>query len=226
MSQSYKGLTIPSYADAADGPGAFSAFTDSGPIPRFADATARDAAIATPTNGQMCFLTGSNALQVRTGGAWVTVYVSGNLDLNGNRILNVGNPTADTDGFSWGYAKDTLVEAVYFSEPGTLSAKTGNFRWYAPWNCTIVDVVAQLGTAPTGASVIFDVNRNGGTNTIFATQGNRPTVAIGTNVAVSGAPEGTLTMTKDVSYLTVDIDQVGSGTAGSDAVVTVRVKRT
>ena len=33
----------------------------------FADATARDAAISSPTDGMMCFLTGSSALQYNDG---------------------------------------------------------------------------------------------------------------------------------------------------------------
>jgi len=40
-------------------------------IPVFADATARDAAITSPSEGQHCFLSGTDALQYYTGSAWI-----------------------------------------------------------------------------------------------------------------------------------------------------------
>lgn len=42
----------------------------------FVDATARDAAIETPTEGQYSYLTGSNLLTVYNGSAWVTAIPS------------------------------------------------------------------------------------------------------------------------------------------------------
>jgi len=41
-------------------------------IPVFADATARDAAITAPAEGQHCFLEDTDALQYYTGSAWVS----------------------------------------------------------------------------------------------------------------------------------------------------------
>jgi len=40
-------------------------------IPVFASATARDAAITSPSEGQHCFLKDTDALQYYTGSAWV-----------------------------------------------------------------------------------------------------------------------------------------------------------
>ena len=40
-------------------------------IPVFADATARDAAITSPSEGQHCFLSDTDAFQYYTGSAWV-----------------------------------------------------------------------------------------------------------------------------------------------------------
>lgn len=42
-------------------------------ISRFADATARDAAITSPTEGQFCYLTGTNALQFYDGSSWTAI---------------------------------------------------------------------------------------------------------------------------------------------------------
>jgi len=82
----------------------------------------------------------------------------------------------------------------------------------------ITEVYVYVKTAPVGASLIIDVNKNG--TTIFTTQANRPQVASGENSDTSGTPDITALAKND--KLTIDIDQVGSTTPGSDLVVLVR----
>jgi hypothetical protein len=60
------------------------------------------------------------------------------------------------------------------------------------------------------------VNKNG--STIFTTQANRPTIVSGALTSVS-VPDVTTWANGD--YLTVDIDQVGSTTPGTDLQVQV-----
>lgn len=67
-------------------------------------------------------------------------------------------------------------------------------------------------TAPTGASLIVDINKNG--TTIFTTQANRPEIAIGEHSDDSGTPNITALAAGD--RLSVDIDQVGSTIAGGN----------
>ena len=117
-----------------------------------------------------------------------------------------------------------LEEVVTFFKQGTLAVTTGTFRWYPPFSIDIVDVRAAVGTAPTGASILVDVNRNG--TSIFTSQGNRPTIAASSNFDVSGTPDGTTGLTGDADYVTVDIDQVGSTVEGSDLTVMIAYKRT
>lgn len=195
MTQEYKGFTIPAYADTADAPKAFQDFTDDGPIPRFADATARDAAIATPVAGQMCYLNSTSAVQVYSGSAWESPW-----------------PTLGD-----------ITDNVEFGEAGTLEVKAGTARWYAPANITITGVSASVGTAPAGADIQVDVNKNG--TTIFTTQSNRPIITAGTQFDASGTPDVTAMSGPNVDYLTVDIDQVGSSTPGSDLTVQIRWTR-
>ena len=107
--------------------------------------------------------------------------------------------------------------AVAFSANGTLAVSTGLARFYPPFAVTIVAVRASLGTAPTGASLIVDVNKNG--TTIFTTQANRPTVAASGFVSDEEVPDVTALTTSD--YLTVDVDQVGSTVAGAYLTVVV-----
>jgi hypothetical protein len=75
----------------------------------------------------------------------------------------------------------------------------------------------MLGTAPTGAAFIVDLNKNG--TTAFTTQGNRPTIAIGAFVSAIAFPDIDTLAPND--YLTIDTDQVGSTIAGSDLQVVV-----
>lgn len=108
---------------------------------------------------------------------------------------------------------------VDFAEIGTLTTKTGTLRWYPPFNITISDVTASVGTQPTDASILVDVNKNG--TTIFTTQSNRPTIASASNFDKSGAPD-TTALTGDTDYITVDIDQVGSTNPGADMIIQIR----
>jgi hypothetical protein len=109
---------------------------------------------------------------------------------------------------------------VTFSISGTLAVESKLHRWYPPFAITISDVLLSVGTAPTGAAILVDVHKSG--TTIFTTQGNRPTVAISGFVDTAAVPDVTAVATSE--YLTVDVDQVGSTVAGTDAVLTIRFR--
>lgn len=115
-----------------------------------------------------------------------------------------------------------LGRSLMFTRNGTLTAGVGTFMWTNDLGVpmTIRSVRASVGTAPTGASVIADVNVNG--TTIFGSPGNRPTITAssvtsgkGTAMSVVAVPDG--------ATVTVDIDQVGSILAGADLTVQVEV---
>ena len=110
--------------------------------------------------------------------------------------------------------KTTLVFAVV----GTLTTGTDKAPTIlAPCTLTIVKVKVVVKTAPTGAALIVDVNKNG--TTIFTTQGGRPSIAIGGTTDDSDTPD--VTALGETDKLTVDIDQVGSTIAGADLTVEV-----
>lgn len=110
-----------------------------------------------------------------------------------------------------------------FFKTGALTVTTGTQRLPIDGTYTIVGTRLMAGTAPTGASLIVDVNKNG--TTIYTTQGNRPTIADGANAGGPGsAPDVTALVAGD--YLTVDIDQIGSSVAGADLTVSVIVTKT
>lgn len=122
-----------------------------------------------------------------------------------------------------GLPVDASLENLVFSKSGVLAVGAGVSRIPIHGGTfTIVSVAIAVNTAPTGASLIVDVNKNG--TTIYGTQGNRPTIAASGFQDVAEASSVTSVTTGD--YLTVDIDQIGSTVAGADLVVSVRLQRT
>lgn len=112
------------------------------------------------------------------------------------------------------------LQTIFLKDPSTLTVAAAQDRVVMGSAGEIVDVRAVVGTAPTGAAAIHDVNKNG--TTVFSTQGNRPTIAIAATASGATVPDVKTFAAGDV--LTIDCDQIGSGTAGSDAVVAVTIK--
>ena len=113
-----------------------------------------------------------------------------------------------------GKIKTTLSFAV----TGTLTTGTDKAPTIvAPCALTITKVKLVVKTAPTGAAIIVDVNKNG--TTIFTTQANRPQIAAGETTGDSGTPD--VTSLAEGDKLTVDIDQIGSTIAGADLTVEI-----
>lgn len=110
-----------------------------------------------------------------------------------------------------------------FFKTGTLTVTTGTQRLPIDGTYTIVGTRLMVGTAPTGASLIVDVNKNG--TTIYTNQANRPTVAAGSNAGGPGAAPDVTTLAAG-DYLTIDVDQIGSTVAGADLTVSVIVSKT
>jgi len=114
-------------------------------------------------------------------------------------------------------------QTALFSRAGTLLVVTGSGVYPVTANGTIRSIRAAVGTASTGASIICDVNKNG--TTIFTTQANRPTIAAN-STSTSGAATPDITSVSAGDILSVDIDQVGSTTPGSDLTIVISIKET
>jgi hypothetical protein len=115
-----------------------------------------------------------------------------------------------------------ITKVLPYSYMGNVSTGPGNFRLYndtgATW--TITGVRASVGTAPTGAALIVDINKNG--TTIFTTQANRPTIAAAANTS-GNVTAIDITTVAAGEFLTVDIDQTGSTVTGADLTVQLEV---
>lgn len=149
-----------------------------------------------------------------------------------NPTLAVGEPGLETDTrrlkFGDGstvwtalpYATAPPAIVASFSIAGAQAVRAVPLRWYNPTGrtLTITKIQASAGTAPTGAALIVDVNKNG--TSIWATNtGNRAQVAASSNTGTQTSFD--TTSVADGDYLTVDVDQVGSSVAGADLVVEV-----
>jgi len=89
------------------------------------------------------------------------------------------------------------------------------------FNATIVATYARAKTGPGGADLVFDINKNG--TSIWANrQGNRLKIASGSNSGSQVLFDTTLLNKNDT--LSIDIDQVGSSTAGKDVTVKLTIQ--
>jgi len=99
-------------------------------------------------------------------------------------------------------------------QDGTLTVTTGTARWYAPRAVKIIGMKAHVSTAPAGSAVNIRVNKNGSSlRTLVINAGS-------TSANLGGIAD-------DLSagdYLTVDVTQVGSSTAGSDLALIIRYR--
>jgi hypothetical protein len=84
---------------------------------------------------------------------------------------------------------------------------------------TLTKWYLNVKTAPTGASLIIDINKNG-TSIWNTNQPNRAVITAG-NTSGSGTSFDTTSLAEG-DILTVDVDQVGSTVSGSDITLTLR----
>jgi hypothetical protein len=126
--------------------------------------------------------------------------------------------SAQTTGLRWGTAGGPRT--LLFKIAGTLVTGVGATRLYndtgSSW--TVTAIRASVETAPSGGSVVVDVNKNG--VTLFTTQANRPTVTTGllTSGKVTNAD---VTSVADGDYLSVDVDTITAPAANLTVSVVV-----
>lgn len=108
-----------------------------------------------------------------------------------------------------------------FTSSGNLAVGSGGMRLYndSGRTLTISSTRGSVGTAPSGASILIDINING--STIWTTQSNRITIVAGSFTDQGGTPN--ITTLSNGQYLTFDIDQVGSTVSGANLTVAIWV---
>lgn len=140
------------------------------------------------------------------------------------KLLTVDGATSNLDADLLDGQQGTYYteEVVTFTRTANAAVSSGQARFRFPFAATIQGISAAIATAPTGANLIIDINKNG--STIFTNQANRPTIVAGTNEDAE-VTNMDITSMAIGDYLTVDIDQIGSTVPGADLTVMIRYRR-
>jgi hypothetical protein len=116
------------------------------------------------------------------------------------------------------------IENITFTMPGTLTVEVGAARIYAEGQYLIASIRASVGGAPAGASVVVDLKVNGTSILNFTGSDHRLVIPAGAFTSGRGDISA-VPLLKDGDYLTVDVNQVGTTTPGSDLIVNIRIAR-
>lgn len=115
---------------------------------------------------------------------------------------------------------NVLRPSFGFGIVGGLATGTNQtLAWIVPQNMTIIKAYAYVKTAPTGASILVDLNVNG-TSIWNTTQANR--LAIAATAQTGSQTSFDTTSLSEGDILTLDIDQVGSTVTGSDITIILK----
>ena len=142
--------------------------------------------------------------------------------------INTGTDTGKTitpDGLAGSIHGERIIQMVVVDFATALTTGNGKFYYHIPSTLNgfnIVDVHAEVITAPAGSAIIIQLHNLTATADILTTLLSIDAGETGSDTAAAAAvistSEDDLT-TNDV--LRVDIDQIGSATAGSGLIVTL-----
>lgn len=117
---------------------------------------------------------------------------------------NIG-PIGYTGSAGTGGGTSTTISTRTMEYTGTLVTFTGTKRWWINSNVSISRLLAYITTAPQGSNVRLVINKNASTITSVNIQANTNSTISSANIPVVQG-----------DYITVDVAQVGSSTAGAD----------
>jgi hypothetical protein len=102
-------------------------------------------------------------------------------------------------------------------ETTDLEAGTAKLTFRMPYGFTLTSITASVTTAPVGSTIIVDVNESG--TTILSTKLSIDASEKTSTTAATAAVISDTVLASDAE-ITVDIDQIGSSTAGTGLKVT------
>ena len=147
------------------------------------------------------------------GGTLASVLAGGNsaglydIDMNGNDLLNVGL----INGVAFPQTLPIEIQAAASDETTALTTGTAKVTFRLPVAFTLTGVRASLTTAQTTGSIFtVDINQNGS-----SVLGTKLTIDNTEKTSTTAATPATITTSAltDDAEITVDIDQIGDGTA-------------
>lgn len=148
------------------------------------------------------------------------------LDISYDSTIQIPNLAPKLAGSFTTIDQSHTVWLAYFSVTGNLVVGT-NKSWELPIlvdvarQAELIAVLAHVRTAPTTTNVIVDINKNG--VTIFPTQASRPTIPVGTFNSNIAVPDVNTLANFDI--LSLDVDQIGTGTVGADLSVVLKFQQ-
>ena len=117
-----------------------------------------------------------------------------------------------------GASTESIIIAVG-DETTPITTGTAKVTFRMPYAFTLSAVRASVTTAPTGQTIIVDINESG--STIMTTNKLSIDASEKTSTTAATQPGITDSALADDAEITIDIDQVGSGTAGTGLKVTL-----
>jgi hypothetical protein len=137
-------------------------------------------------------------------------------------VLPATDPTSSNEATRKSYVDSVKIKTLIWFISGAGAVGTNvSARLKVNFAGTITKAKAYAKTAPVGSNLIFDINKSG-TSIWASTQANRVKVTAGANEDTDQTNFDTSTFSAD-DIFTVDIDGVGSSTAGSDITVMLEV---
>ncbi len=129
--------------------------------------------------------------------------------VNTTQNTNITNADTKAQGAFNKANTGTVLERQY-AKPGQLILGDSGTKWYIAANSTITSVIARLDTAPVGDAVSMAIKVNGT---------SRATLTIGATTTASSLYTTPISVVSG-DYVTIEILNIGSVTAGSNLVVT------
>jgi hypothetical protein len=121
------------------------------------------------------------------------------------------------------HQRDSDVIVVPVGDESTaLTTGTNRVRFRMPFAATLLAVRANVNTAPTGSTLIVDINE-GGTSVL----GTKLSIDASETTSTTAASAATITDSslEDDAEISIDIDQIGSTVAGAGLKVSLFVRR-
>jgi hypothetical protein len=125
------------------------------------------------------------------------------------------------DDTTYAHPIDTIVLACS-DETTALTAGTNKVRFRMPYSATLLAVRASVNTAPTGSTLIVDINEAG-----TSVLGTKLSIDASETSSTTAASAATITDSSlaDDAEISIDIDQIGSTVAGAGLRVILSVRR-
>ena len=122
-----------------------------------------------------------------------------------------------TGNLSWAVDTESLIVALS-DETTALTTGVAKITFRMPYAFTLTAVRASVTTAPTGSVLTVDINESG--STILST---KLTIDVSETTSTTAATPAVISDSAlaDDSEITMDIDTIGSGTAGAGLKVTL-----